>query len=185
MVFGVEMLFGLVPFRTSPLFALVFVVLSFFSFCWDVRRRRFYLCFPFSLRCWGNPNPFRVWVSPCVSSSWPRSPSSIRTPCTAPTSRFPPRLVFFFSRRRSRGCFSGVVLAVCLSVCLSVCLCMSALHVRSLIPRYFGGRETIISPPPGYDHCNVLGIGVRTEVPCIPCTDSVSPPPPTPFLQKL
>ena len=33
------------------------------------------------LRCWGNPNPFSgVWDSPCVSSSWPRSPSWTRTP---------------------------------------------------------------------------------------------------------
>ena len=57
MVFGVEMLFGLVPFKTYPLFALMFVSpLSFFS-VWFVRRRSF--SFFLSLRRWGNPNP--VW----------------------------------------------------------------------------------------------------------------------------
>ena len=93
-----------------------------------------------------------------------------------------PALFFFFLGGVrvgvSRVWFSLSGLSACLSVC---CLCMSALHVRVLIPRQFWREGDNHLPPPGYDHCNILGIGVRTEVPCIPCTDSVSPPP-TPFL---
>ena len=38
-----------------------------------------------------------VWGSPCVSASWPRSSSWIRTPCSASTPRSPPRACVFFS----------------------------------------------------------------------------------------
>ena len=62
-----------------------------------------------------------------------------------------PALFFFLSRRRSRGCFSGVFL-VALSVCLVVCVGFfggsSALHARCIMHSLFGGRETIISPLP-------------------------------------
>ena len=107
LVLGVDMLFGLVPFKTCPLFALMFVsplfLCLFGLFADDV------FSLSFSLRCWGNPNPFRVWVSPCVSSSWPRSPSSIRTSSPTPTPRFRTRsCVFSFSRRRSRWVVVGV-----------------------------------------------------------------------------
>ena len=46
---GLRCCLVLMPFKTSPLFALMFVVLSFFSFdVWDVRRRRFSLCLSLS-----------------------------------------------------------------------------------------------------------------------------------------
>ena len=41
LVSGVGILFGLVPFKTCPLFALMFVSSLSFSCCGDVRRRRF------------------------------------------------------------------------------------------------------------------------------------------------
>ena len=57
LVSGVEMLFGLVPFRTSPLFALMFVSpLSFF--CCLVCSTTTFFSLSLSLRCWGNPSPF-------------------------------------------------------------------------------------------------------------------------------
>ena len=50
---------------------------------------------------------FGVWGSPCVSASWPRSSSWIRTPCSASTPRLRPRTsVFFFSASSS---FAGLV----------------------------------------------------------------------------
>ena len=58
LVSGIEMLFGLVPFKTSPLFALVFVVLSFFSFVMGMFAGDVFLSVFLSLRRWGNPNPF-------------------------------------------------------------------------------------------------------------------------------
>ena len=64
LVLGVDMLFGLVPFKTCPLFALMFVSpLSFFC-CLVCSPTTFIsLSFSFSLslslRCLGNPNP--VW----------------------------------------------------------------------------------------------------------------------------
>ena len=75
--------------------------------------------------------PFGVWVSPSVSSSWTRTPSSTRTSCSAPLTRSSPaRPVFFF--RRSRGCFFGCGsrCLVCppMPVCLSVCLDRHPVH---------------------------------------------------------
>ena len=71
--------------------------LSFFG-CWDVSRRRFslFLFVSLSLRRWGTTNPCGVCVSPSVSSSWPRTPTPNRTPCSAPTPRLRPAPVFFF-----------------------------------------------------------------------------------------
>ena len=67
MVFGVEMLFGLVPFKTCPLFALMFVSSLFLSCCWDVRRRRFSLCLSLS-QVLGKPKPlFGGFGIPLVS----------------------------------------------------------------------------------------------------------------------
>ena len=50
-------LFGFVPFRTCPLLADVFVVLSLFLWLFGCARRRRLLSF-FLFRRWGNPNPF-------------------------------------------------------------------------------------------------------------------------------
>ena len=142
LVLGVDMLFGLVPFKTCPLFALMFVSpLSFFC-CLVVRRRRF-LSF-FLSQVLGKPKPrFGVWVSPCVSSSWPRVSTPTRR--RAPHLHLPqvphPLLCFFFflssplawvvSVCGSRGgvwfCLFGLV---CWSVWLLVCLvCLAFLHV--------------------------------------------------------
>ena len=131
MVFGVGRLSGLVPFRTSPLFALVFVVLSFFSFCWDVRRRRFYLCLPFSLRCWGNPNPLRGLGFPLcfffVATLSDLDPFILIR--TFSEVRLQPLFFFFFSRRRRRSlvwwrsvAFLFRFFLVCGGGLLSVCL---------------------------------------------------------------
>ena len=58
-----------------------------------------------------------------------------------------PALFFFFLGGVRVGVSRVWFLLSGLSACVSVCcLCMSALHVRALIPRNFGGRETIISP---------------------------------------
>ena len=64
-----------------------------------------------------------VWDSPCVSSSWTRTTTSICLSSFSPSPKGVPAppWVFFVIRRRSRGCFSGVFLAV-LSVCLAVCV---------------------------------------------------------------
>ena len=75
------------PFKTRPIFAMM--LLSFFwKLVVDVSR---------SQRCWANPNPFVVWVSPCVSSSWTCSSTSTRTPSSTTSPRSPPRLFFCVS----------------------------------------------------------------------------------------
>ena len=130
MVFGVEMLFGFVPFKTGPLFALMFAPTLSFSCCLVCSPTTFFSPSSLSLSqgAGETQTPCGVWGSPSVSSSWPRTTSSTRTPCSSPSPRFPPRLVFFFFFRRSRGCF-GVVLAA-FSVCQSVCLlsCLALVH---------------------------------------------------------
>ena len=82
------------PFRTRPLSVRLFAPLFFLS-VWLVRRRRFFFfvffCF---FRCWGNTNPLVVCVSPCVSSSWPRTTSSTRSSWSTRS-----------SRQRTRTCF--------------------------------------------------------------------------------
>ena len=50
--------------------------------------------------------PFGVWDSPCVSSSWPRSPTLTRTPSSAPTPRSGSCACFFFL---SSSSFAGMV----------------------------------------------------------------------------
>ena len=133
MVFGVGMLSGLVPFRTSPLFALVLVSSPFFLLLGCSSAPFASLSLSLSLRCWGNPNPFLVWVSPCVSSTWTRTAPPTRTLCSASLARSSPAPAFFFCFFLSAarvGFFwvwfllSGrsVGLSVCLSVGLSVCL---------------------------------------------------------------
>ena len=69
LVSGVGMVCGLVPFKTGPLFVLVFVVPSLFSlvvrmFVGDVFSLSFSLSLSLSLslRRWGTQTPFGVWV---------------------------------------------------------------------------------------------------------------------------
>ena len=72
--------------------------LSFFCVRY-ARRRRFSLFLSFS-GAGETQTPFGVWDSPCVSPTWPRTTSSIRTPCSPSSPRFRTRscvCVFFFS----------------------------------------------------------------------------------------
>ena len=84
------------PSRPDPYSVFVCVRLLFLS--GSFRRRRFSLSR--SLSGAGEPQTFLVWGSPCVSSSWTRSPPSTRTPSSSPTPRHRPAPVFFFFRRR-------------------------------------------------------------------------------------
>ena len=104
LVSEVEMLFGLVPFKTCPFFGLLFVVLSFFLRLLGCSSTPFlfflflflFLSLSLSLRCWGTTNPCGVCVSPSVSSSWMRTPTSTRTSSSSPSPRLRPAPVFFF-----------------------------------------------------------------------------------------
>ena len=177
----------------------MFVVLFFSLVVWLVSTTTFSL-FSFSLRCWGNPNPFSgVWVSPCVSSSL--DADFVLDPYLLLRILhlgFAPAPCFFFFSALVVGVslvwwsllvlfgFVWSVWVCCLSV---VCLCMSALHARCLMHRVLldGAEGDNHLPPPGYDHyCNVLGIGVRTECPVHTMhrlgLTPPPPPPPTPFL---
>ena len=83
---------------SSPDPCLVVVCVLLLLFVWLVSSTPCSLFFSLSLRRWGNPNLLRgVWGSPCVSSSWTSSPTSIRTPCPSPSSRSRPAPVFFFA----------------------------------------------------------------------------------------
>ena len=89
----------------------VFVCVRLLLLSGSFRRRRFSLSL--SLSGAGEPQTFLVWGSPCVSSSWTRSPPSIRTSSSSPTPRHRPAPVFFFVVARFRlGVFSFLVLSV-------------------------------------------------------------------------
>ena len=139
------MLLGLVPFRTRPLLAKMFVVLSFSLVVWLVSTTPFSLF----LSGAGETQTHFGFGFPLVSlhSGHDFPLQSARLAPQLHQGSRPAMFFCFFSRRRSRGFFFGVWFSLSgLSVCLSVCLCMSALHARSLFHRFFGGRETIISP---------------------------------------
>ena len=51
----------------------------------------------------GEPQTFLVWGSPCVSSTWTRSPTSIRTSSSSLSPRHRSRTCFFFFSRRRRS----------------------------------------------------------------------------------
>ena len=97
------------PSRPGPYSVFVCVRLLFLS--GSFRRRRFSLSRSFSGA--GEPQTFLVWGSPCVSSSWTRSPPSTRTPSSSPTPRHRPAPVFFFFVVVARFRF-GVFLVSCL-----------------------------------------------------------------------
>ena len=94
---GSQAMFGLVPFKTRPVVADMFVDFSLslslsLSFSLVCSLTPFFLLFFFlslslSQRRWGNAGPFVVCVSPSVSTSWPCSLTSTRTSCSATTSR--------------------------------------------------------------------------------------------------
>ena len=101
---------GLVPFKTCPLLGKLFVVLFFSLVVWLILSSSFSLSLSLSLflflfslslslslRCWGNPNPVWGFGFPLVfSACWPRTTSSIRTSCSAYSSRHRSRSCFFF-----------------------------------------------------------------------------------------
>ena len=103
-------LFGHSALQDSTRVGILFGSLSLFLFgvfAGDVFFSFFFLSsLSLSLRRWGNPNPFGVWVSPCDSSSCARTSTSTRSSSSAHTSRSRSRTCFFLSRRRSRGLWS-------------------------------------------------------------------------------
>ena len=89
LVLGVEMLFGLVPFRTCHRVR--------FGVCCPLFFLSVFFFFSLSLSGTGETQtPFGVWVSPCVSSSWTRSAMTTRSSCSAPLTSQAPAPVFFF-----------------------------------------------------------------------------------------
>ena len=82
------------PLRSAPCLLDVCVpslFLLFGTFADDV----FFLSFSLS-GAGETQTPCGVWVSPCVSSSWTRTPTSIRTLSSSPSPRSCPAPVFFF-----------------------------------------------------------------------------------------
>ena len=87
------------PFTTRPVFGFYLPVFFFFLyglFVDAVCSRSLSLSLSLSLSGAGEPQTFLVWGSPCVSSTWTRSPPSIRTSSSSPTPRHCPAPVFFF-----------------------------------------------------------------------------------------
>ena len=117
--------FGFVPFRTCPLLAEVFVVLSLFLWLFGCARRRRLLSF-FLFQALGKPKPLLGFGFPLVfSSSRTSTTPSTRTLCSASLARSSPaRSAFFFFLAARVGVFWVWFLLSCLSVCLSVCRCM-------------------------------------------------------------
>ena len=115
-------LFGFVPFRTCPLLAEVFVVLSlsFSLVVWLWSPTTFALFLSLS-GAGETQTPFGVWVSPCVLFFADKHYAFDPYPVLRVFSKVKPSSPCLFFSRRSRGCLLGVVLAV-LSVCLPVCL---------------------------------------------------------------
>ena len=157
LVSGVGIMFGFVPFRTCPLFALMFVSpLSFLLFT-SVCRRRFSL-FLFSLslsQVLGKPKPISglgfplcLFILATISLFNPHALLHTYIKVTAP------RLFFFFSSRRRRllvwwlalwrlvaFLFGFFFFSVCGGGLLLACKMYNAQF-------FLGGRETIISPLP-------------------------------------
>ena len=137
------------PLRPDPCMPRCWLsLLSFFCVRY-VRRRRFF-SFSLSHRCWGNPNPFGVWDSPCVSPTWPRTTSSTRTPCSTSSPRFRSRSCFFFVAAvvgRWYGC--GWWRCVCFRLVgwFFGAACPVALHARRFQVGFRGVGRLDISRP--------------------------------------
>ena len=135
------------PLRPAPLFALVFVVLSFFSGCLvgfvdAVLSLSLSLSF-FLSQALGKPKPLSgVWDSPCVSSSRTRtSPSTRSSPCSSSPRSCPAPVVFFFSSSLAGMVVVGLGLSgLGVSVLrlvgwFFVVACLVALHARHHLGR--------------------------------------------------
>ena len=150
---GLEWCLVWCPLRPDPLFALVFVVPSFsFSGCLGCSPTSFFSLFLFLSGAGEPQTPFGVWGSPCVSSSRTRTPTSIRTSCSAPLAKSCPAPVFFFffvvvarwygggrlrlcsgfSRFVVVGCCFWPVLVVLALFPLLLLACKSLMHSRVL-----------------------------------------------------
>ena len=82
------------PFKTRPVLAMMFVVITF-AFLGPLSSTFLSLSLYLNhfFRCWGNPNPFVVWVSLvffCMDVFFHFD----RTPCSATSPRSPPRLFY-------------------------------------------------------------------------------------------
>ena len=98
------------PFTTRPV-SVFYLLVLFFSCLVLSSTPCLSLSLCLSLSGAGETQTFLVWVSPCVSSTWTRSSTSIRTSSPTPTPRFRSRSCFFFVffRRRSRWVVSSVL----------------------------------------------------------------------------
>ena len=191
------------PLGPAPVFALVFVVLSFFSFVMGMFAGDAFLSVFLSLSGAGETQtPFGVWVSPCDSSSWTRSAMTTRSSCSAPLTRSGSRtcFFFFFFRRRRSLVWWWLVLVCLFSVwpgwfllavsffCGGVLLC--ALRARCCLGRFRRGRETRHLPLHFLIAIMIVfrGLRVGTDIPCVAQRGSTpirSHPPPPPSCRTL
>ena len=110
----------------------------------------------------GETQTFVVWVSPCVSSSRPRSRTSTRTSCSTSASRSGSRACFFFYDvvRLSDGGWSRSVWGV---LGLQSCFCCGGVYactynesLEEMARMFRWGSQTIIWRP-NYHHCCCFG----------------------------
>ena len=130
------MLFGLVPFRTCPLLAQMFVCPLSFFLLFGVVADDVFLSF-FLSQALGKPKPLLGFGFPLVfSSSWTRTSSTTRTSSSAYTKAPLPHLFFFFFP--SSSSFAGCWLVWWRSVVRSVFVVVpgsvwSFLHARCIM----------------------------------------------------
>ena len=144
------MLFGFVPFKTSPLFALMLVSpLSFFCCLVCSPTTFFFLSFFFFLslsQALGKPKPRLGFGFPLVfSACWTRTSTTTRPSSSASSPRRRPRtLLFFFSSASSSflGLLVGIMAVGCVLIrffflvvgCCSGSVCsLFALHARCIM----------------------------------------------------
>ena len=150
------------PFKTQPVFCYDACGPLSLSRCLKyVSSPSLSFSFSLSLRRWGNTNPLMVCVSPCVSSSRPRSPTSTRTSCSAPTSRNHSRTCLFCPRTS----FFSVVVVVgflfmfaffFLSLIFFFSLSLVGHLCRACVPLLDRGWPMRRPPPCGNYDCDVL-----------------------------
>ena len=171
LVSGVEILFGLVPFKTSPLFALVFVVPSLFSFVVGMCVGDVFSLSLF-LRCWGTPNPFWGLGFPLCSLR-PGRELRLQSAGLAPhlhQGHRPAPVFFFCSPLASFGSW-WLLVSFCFGGVGFFCIACKTSNAQ-----FFGGRETIISPLLVIIMGIMFGVRASHGVPM--------GAPPTPFLQN-
>ena len=183
LVSGVEMLFGLVPFKTRPLFGLLFVVLSFFLWLVGCLSTTFFFFFSLSLSLSGagEPQAHAGFVFPLV---FLRPGHGLRLR-PVPLhfflhQGFAPHLFLFFSSLFARVFLFGFAFLSCWVVCVCVewvvLLHSSLASCNTCCQRGGAARDM---PPPLYHHCHLLGcfcgMGVR-GCPGVPRLNPLHPP---------